>query len=792
MASSLLPINSNTVLSKNNCEVLNVANLHNGNIEKERKPFEILFVSSYPPRECGIATYTQDLVKALENQFMECFKPVICALEIDQENYAYEKEPKYILNTDKPNSFLKTTFSINKDTKIKLVVFQHEFGFFNNQEEAFQEMIEKIEKPLVFVFHTVLPHPDLVLKSKVQHMASRATAIIVMTKNAATLLTHDYEIQTSKITVIPHGTHLVPSIDRKKLKKQYHLTDRKVLSTFGLLGPSKNIETTLQALPEIIKHHPKVLFLILGKTHPVILKHNGETYRNSLEAIVKELKIEKNVSFINEYLSLPTLLNYLQLTDIYLFTSNDRNQAVSGTFSYAISSGCPIISTPIPHAKEVLKANNGVIIDFESPKQLSKAVVNLLDNEALRSKISLNSFHEMAVTAWQNSAILHALLFNKVLPEYFPISYTIPEINMEQIKRMTTDFGMIQFSKLSNPNIHSGYTLDDNARALVAVCKHYEVYQNESDLLYIDLYLRFIKFCLQNNGRFLNYVNENKEFSQQNFTENLEDSNGRAVWALGYASSLKDILPLYLSTAAEILLQKTLPHLEKIHSTRAMAFVIKGLCYQNQFENKKIIETLANRIMKMYQHEKTDQWKWYENYLTYGNSLLPEAMLLAFLSTQNKEYKKMAEESFEFLLSSICIDGKIKVISNNGWHHKNQKTAPKIGGEQPIDVAYTILALELFYEVFKEEKYKEKAKLAFEWFLGNNHLHQIVYNPITGGCYDGVEEYNVNLNQGAESTLSYLMSRISIDTILASKDKKTRMPRRRNSADYGSRHLLII
>ena len=410
---------------------------------------------------------------------------------------------------------------------------------------------------------------------------------------------------------------------------------------------------------------------------------------------------------------------------------------------------------------------------------MSEAVIALLNNDKLRLKISLNSFHEMAVTAWQNSAIAHALLFNSLFPEYFPLAYELPAIRLDHIKRMTTDFGMIQFAKMSHPDIHSGYTLDDNARALITLCKHYELFGNESDLEYIDKYLQFIKFCLQNTGRFLNYVNEKNEFTHQNHTENLEDSNGRAIWALGYVSSLKSLLPLYLTTAAEILLQKTLPHVEEIHSTRAMAFVIKGLYYQSNYENKKIIETLADRIMNMYLHEKTDQWQWYENYLTYGNSLLPEAMLLAYLSTKNESYKKIAEESFKFLLSKIFVEGKIKVISNNGWLYKDLQATSKIGGEQPIDVAYTIMALELFYKVFKKGRYKEMAKVAFQWFLGNNHLHQIVYNPVTGGCYDGVEEHNVNLNQGAESTLSYIMSRLSLHSIVFNKKNILKLSRRK-------------
>ncbi len=737
-----------------------------GLVERNNPLPEILFITSYPPRECGIATYSQDLINALQGQFENSFTCSICALESDNEQHHYKQSPKYILNTDCRNSFLKTAFIVNKDANIKLVVIQHEFGFYVNKEAEFDSFLHCITKPIVFVFHTVLPKPNDALKVSVQNMESIAASIIVMTKDAATILKNDYHIAAFKITVIPHGTHLVPPLERKQLKEHFQLSGKKVLSTFGLLSSSKSIETTLTALPEIVKAHPNVVFLILGKTHPTVVKHEGERYRNALEHLVIDLKISEHVRFVNEYLQLPILLNYLQLSDIYLFTSKDPNQAVSGTFSYAVSCGCPVISTPIPHAKEVLSDNNGMIIDFENATQLGEAVISLLNNDTLRSEISSNSFHKMASTAWQNSAIAHAMLFEKLTTNTVQLKFSIPAINFNHINKMTTEFAMIQFSKISNPDIHSGYTLDDNARALIALCQHYESFNNKADLTLITIYLQFIKYCMQSNGMFLNYVNEQKEFTQQNFAENLEDSNGRAIWALGYTCSLINILPLHVTNEAAALLQKALPHAETIHSTRAMAFIIKGLHYQNSAANIWLLEIFANRMVQMYRHEMTTDWFWFEDYLTYGNSLLSEAMLCAYISTNNEVYKNIARESFEFLLSKIFVDEKIKVISNKGWHLKGNTNESPIGGEQPIDVAYTIMTLEQFYTLFKKEDYKQKAITAFNWFLGQNHLHQIVYNPCTGGCYDGVEEHNVNLNQGAESTLSYLMARLAIERIL--------------------------
>lgn len=729
---------------------------------------EILFVTSFPPRECGIATFSQDLISALQNQFEQSFDCSICALESDAEQHVYPVQPRFILNTNHRNSFVKTAFLINHSENIELVVIQHEFGFFVDKEAEFKLFYENILKPVVFVFHTVLPSPSIELLEKIQDMAAISASIVVMTNDAAKILVKEYNIPAFKIAVIPHGTHLVLPLNKNTLKKKYDLEGYKVLSTFGLLGSSKSIETTLFALPEILLHHPDVLFLILGKTHPTIVKNDGETYRNYLKSLVLQLNLENNVRFVNEYLSLPTLLEYLQLTDIYLFTSKDPNQAVSGTFSYAISSGCPVISTPIPHAKEVFQNGGGVIIDFQDSLHLADEAIALLDDESRRNDISLNSFHKMASTVWPNSAISYGLLFDKLITNDFHLNFRIPLINLNHIHRMTSELGMVQFAKLSIPDYDSGFTLDDNARALISIAQHYELFQNDSDLLLIITYLDFIATCIQPNGVFLNYIDTNKEFTQQNYSENLEDSNGRAIWALGYLCSLKDILPKSFFVLSVELIQKALPQLLKIHSTRAMAFIIKGLHYIDNDEAQSVLEELASRMALMYKHEKNNQWFWFERYLTYANGLLPEAMLCAYTSTYNEEFKIIALESFDFLLSIILSEDKIKVISNKGWLMKDSFNHQQIGGEQPIDVAYTILALERFYAVFKKDIYKQKLKIAFSWFLGANHLNQIVYNPRTGGCYDGLEEAHVNLNQGAESSISYLLSRLAISRILES------------------------
>jgi len=744
----------------------------------------ILFITSYPPRECGIATYSQDLMKAMTNKFKDSFSMMVCALESGNHVHDYPEEVKYTLDTGNPDQYLELARSINANKSIQSVVLQHEFGFFQQAgTNVLLQFLCTLSKPTILVFHTVLPNPNGDLKWEVQRIVAACDSIIVMTQNAAQILVEDYQVAPHKIEVIAHGTHLVPHLNKGILKEKYGLSGKKVLATFGLLGSGKAIETTLNALPAVIAEHPDTIFLLIGKTHPGVVKAEGETYRTMLEEKVMALQLQHHVRFINRYLPLADLLEYLQLTDIYLFTSKDPNQAVSGTFSYALSCGCPIISTPIPHAKEVLNPNNGIIIEFQSSTQLAAAVNRLMSDDHLRNAFISNTLQQILPTAWENSAIAHAKLLQKVGGQVPPVTkpavpphrftteaptrhislqYRRPEINLEHVKKMTTEFGMLQFSIINQPDMNSGYTLDDNARALIALVMHYEHSQDPADLPYIETYLNFIRFCQLPAGDFENYVDIEGQFTAQNRETNLSDSNGRALWALGFLVSKSAILPSHLVETASTLLEQSTSWLATTHSTRSMAFAIKGLYLYNQHHHSASITahitTLANRLVQMYLHESEPEWQWFEAYMTYGNAILPEALLCAYQETGSPLYQEIARQSFDFLLTVTFKGTEINVISNQSWLQKG--ATPAKYGEQPIDVAYTILALERFYAVFEEKQYAQKMTAAFNWFLGKNHLHQIVYNPCTGGCYDGLEQYHVNLNQGAESTLSYLMARL--------------------------------
>lgn len=726
---------------------------------------EILMITSFPPRKCGIATYSQDLIKSIEDKYCDSFTLKVCALQRKDVELKYPPEVNYFLKTGLKDDYKRLALSLNAVEAIKIIYLQHEFGLFGGHLGDFiLDFLEDIDKPVITTFHTVLTKPNEERKSVIQKITELSSQVIVMTSLSAKILKNEYLIPEEKIKIIAHGTHLIEPL-HSSLKKSIPFKNKIIISTFGLISEGKGIETALEALPKIVAQFPNVLYLIIGKTHPEVVKQEGEIYRDYLHEKVKELKIANNVLFINKYLELEVLLEYLQRTDVYFFTSKDPQQAVSGTLVYALSAACPVVSTPIPHSLELLDGA-GINFDFGNADQLADAAILMLSNPKMMEEMRLNALHRISPTSWQNAAISHIDLAKTILNATdFQQNYKIPEINLEHINRMTTDFGMIQFAKISEPDLASGYTIDDNARALIAVAKHFELTGKFSDLPLINIYLKFILFCQQEDGSFLNYVTTDKQFFDKNKDENLEDANGRAIWALGEFLSMKQLLDFSLQAQVENAFKKAIHSIPQLQSPRAIAFCIKGLYFYYRFKKEEsilhLITKLADNLVSKYRGVSNDDWHWYEEYLTYANAVIPEAMLMAGECTKNELFKDIAHKTFDYLLETTFIDEQLKVISNRGWHHKGKDK--NHFGEQPIEVAYTILALNTFYKKKNNKVYLDKIQTAFNWFLGENHLHQIIYNPITGGCYDGLEEHQVNLNQGAESTISYLLARLVVE-----------------------------
>ncbi len=730
-------------------------------MERLSTPPTIAFMSTFPPTTCGIATYTTDLMKTLRKKFRENYAQV--KVEISKNNLEIAD---FHVKSDDRDSYRRLAEKLNREADIKLIHIQHEFGLFGGElGEYLFDFLEINQKPVIFTFHTVLPTPNPQLKSVVEKLFSYAERVIVMTRKSAEMLNEFYEISASKIDILPHGTHLVRFAENDLYKQKYGFKNRLILSTFGLLGPGKGIETALYAIPELIKKHPNILYLIIGKTHPGNIKNDRDEYRIFLKKLVKELEIGSHVIFLDKYMKLKPLLELLQATDIYLFTSKDPNQAVSGTFSYAMSCGCPIIATTNPHTREILNHELGILIEIGNHRQLTQAAMKLLSDRKLREFMALQAYTTTNTTIWDNIAVQTAQIYQEIIPTKIPLRFSNPKIKLDHLKRLTTQKGMLQFAKISQPDPDSGYTLDDNSRALIAVLMHYKRFKNPEDLDYISRYLNFIESCQTSDGDFVNYIDFSNRIHIKNDYVNLEDSNARAIWALGTLISYTDILPAEFSEKANNIITKARKWIPELMSPRSIAFSIKGLylCNKKQHDDyyTASIEKLANKLISRYDLNTEKDWKWYEEYLTYANSILPEALLLAYLTLGNESYKSVALKSFEFLLTKMFVDNEFRTISNKSWHQKKQE--PERYGEQPIDVAYTIQSLDVFYRHFKNPDYKTKMNKAFNWFLGDNHLNRIIYNPVTGGCCDGLEEHNVNLNQGAESTVCYLMARLMIE-----------------------------
>jgi len=733
---------------------------------------KIIFMSTFPPTQCGIATYTQDTIKGINDVYGNSITCEICELvKSPLEN----PTQAFTLNTKNREDYTRVANEINNDDAVKLIHIQHEFGLFEgNYGDHLLDFLNVIKKPVTYTFHSVIQNPNNELKTFVKLLLSYSNSVFVMTNQSQEILMKDYGIQKEIITCVPHGTHVVVYETPEQAKLKFNIEDRKVLSTFGLLGEGKNIETGLQALSKIVEKEPNVLYLIIGRTHPNLIIDGVDTYRDKLEALVDELNLHNNVRFINEFLDTDELLDYLKATDVYLFTSKDPNQAVSGTFAYSMSCACPLVASKIPHTVEVLSSDCGVLVDIGNVDQFAEATIKLLSDDDLREEMGKNAFRKMRASSWENVAIIHMNTYENLIENNTVIDFDYPEIELSHIKKLTTELGMIQFSNISIPDLSSGYTLDDNARALVAVGMHYKLTGDKDDLPYILIYLDFIIRCQKETGDFINYVDENnREHIEQNAEVNLEDSNARGIWALGSVVALKDILPDNIVQKASESFLKSLPWAETIQSPRSIGFATKGLYLYNSVTPNLYVTAIINKLnaklVSNYEIHATKDWKWFENYLTYGNGILPESMLYAYLVTNKPIYKTIAVESLDFLLSKMFTKNGFKVVSNNGWYHKGAE--PKEYGEQPIDVSYIIQTLNGFYSAFKNPIYKEHMKTAFNWFLGKNHLGEIMYNPVSGGGYDGLEKDNVNLNQGAESTVCYLTARLIMENFKESEFK---------------------
>jgi len=738
----------------------------------------IVCLSTFPPRQCGLATFTADLTNAIDQMFGPSVKSKIVAMNLSEVSH-FPYPDKVILQISQPREedYVNAANKLNQLKEVKLVNIQHEFGIFGGEYGSHLLLfLKKLQKPIVTTFHTVLPDPDERMRDIVAAIMKYSKGIIVMTHSSREILKKDYGLDPDRIQVIPHGIHHVPYRTSKYAKSALGFYGKLILSTFGFLNPSKGIEYVIEALPAVVEKFPNVRFLVAGVTHPAVLGQEGETYRNFLIKKVYELGLSNYVSFYNTYFVVNKLLQFLEATDVYLSTSLNPNQAVSGTLSYALGSGRPVISTAFAQAKQDITSEVGILIDFKNPQAFTDAIIKLISNNELCLQMGKNAYFRTRHMTWENVALSYMKYFSQFAPELTLGQRKFPPIKLEHLAKLTDNFGIIQFTKLTEPDLSSGYTLDDNARALIAVALHYKKFGAHSALKLASIYLNFLYRMAKPDGYFDNYVNSNRAIDRQrNIKENSEDPSARALYALALVSITKQI-PKRFRKQAHSLFEQSFQKNIAFSSPRAIAFYIKALhCLLSKWKDPKtlaVLRSCCEQLIILYEKSRSLDWEWFEPYLTYSNAILPEALILGYKITGERRYLEVSEKTFNFLIKHTFTpldskhltgfkDNMYIPIGQSGWFPKGG--ARQYFDQQPEDTAATVEVLNTMFQVTNVKYYKELANIAFNWFLGDNVLGQVVCDRATGGCHDGIGEKFINLNQGAESTISYLLARLSFE-----------------------------
>jgi len=755
-------------------------------------PTRIAFIGNYLPRECGIATFTTDLCNALTHEFGQGRLFAIPVNDPDS-SYDYPDQVRLELAQEDLGSYERAAEFLNFNGN-DLVCLQHEYGIFGGAAGRYiLSLLRKLKMPLVTTLHTVLREPDANQRLVLEEIARLSDRLIVMSELAAQLLRDVYAVPVGKIDVIPHGVPDLPFMDPNYFKDKFSTEGKSVLLTFGLLSPNKGIENVIRALPAILSHHPDVVYIVSGVTHPHIRRREGERYRESLQALAAELGVDDHLILNNRFVSEEELVEHVGSADIYITPYRQEAQVVSGTLAIALGAGKAIISTPYWHASELLAEKRGVIVPFENPEAISEAVTALLENDAERHAMRKRAYLHSRGTTWPRTAKAYMASFQRARFERSLQPRTailddldialieqadqLPMLNTSHLLAMTDDTGMLQHAIFTVPNTREGYTTDDNARALIVSTRLSQTLGEDSNAEHASLSGRYLAFLWlafnSDSGRFRNFLGYDRRWLEK---VGSEDSHGRALWALG--TVLGQSKDAGLRGAAGRLFEAAVPAALHFGSPRAWAFTVLGMQeYLASFPGDRTIQghrnTLANRLLDIYERSATGTWKWFEKSLSYSNARLPQALILAGWRSNNKQMVAAGTEALQWLLAAQHRDrGEIFVPIGSNGVFKEGGERPRFD-QQPVEACATIAACLELYRLTKDLHWHTEARRAFGWFLGKNDLRVPLYDVITGGCKDGLHPDRVNENQGAESTLSFLMALLDMQTVAVTSEEET-------------------
>ena len=736
-------------------------------------PSRIAVVGNYLPRKCGIATFTTDLCDAIHSEYSAT---ELLALPVNdtEEGYSYPSRIRFELSQDDLASYRQAAEFLNF-SNIDLVCLQHEYGIFGGPAGAhILELMRRLKIPIVTTLHTVLREPNLDQRMVMEEIAALSDRLIVMSRQSADILDEAFLVSPEKIDLIPHGIPDMHFTDPNFYKDGFGTEGKDVLLTFGLLSPNKGIENVIQALPSILSRHSNAVYMISGVTHPHVLRQEGDKYRLYLQKLARDLGVEASVIFRNRFVSPQELVELIGAADIYITPYKHKGQVVSGTLAYALSAGKAIISTPYLHAIELLDDERGVIVPFDDPQAIADKTIALLDNGTARHAMRKRAYLYGRDMVWNRVAQQYMGSFERVYNERlrnpratFSAQNTekaldrIPAIKLDHLHRMTDDTGILEHAVFVVPNYPEGYSTDDNARALI-VAVLLEEFGSSAPAGALDLASRYLAFLWlafdPTSRRFRNCLSYERHWQEP---EGSQDSHGRALWGLGTVLGRSNNPGL--RGAAGRLFELAIPAAVEFKSPRACAFALLGLQeYLDSFPGDRAAQgaadALANRLLNSYRTTHSTDWKWFENGLAYSNARLPQALIRAGMRSGRDEMISTGLEALGWLMTvQRCeIKGHFVPIGSHGFYSK--KTEKARFDQQPIEACAVVSACLQAYRATGKGRWRKEAWTAFNWFLGDNDLQIALYDPSTGGCRDGLHPDRANENQGAESTLSFLMA----------------------------------
>ena len=743
---------------------------------RKRKSLKtIALVGTYPPRRCGIATFTADLADNLTAVAAqtECWA---VAINDRPDGLRYPHRVKFEINHNRMTDYRLAGDFLNM-SKVDVVSLQHEFGIFGGADgQNIIELLKRVRAPVVTTLHTVLNEPTDGQRQTMQRVAELSDRLIVMANRAEEFLRDVYDVPQEKIVHIPHGIPDTPFVDPNYYKDQYGVEGKKVILTFGLLSPGKGIEAVIDALPAIVAAHPDVMYIVLGATHPHIQAEAGEDYRTRLQRRAQEQNVGDHVIFHNRFVELAELCEFLGASDVYVTPYLNEAQIASGTLAYALGTGNAVVSTPYWYAQEMLADGRGRLVPFRDVKALGESIIELFDNETQRHAMRKAAYNFTRGMIWVQVAQRYIDVFQDVNEQrrHEPRSsppvkqMTAPTRELTQVKldhllTLTDDTGILQHARGVVPNRDHGYCTDDNARALIAVLIAKDHLPGGARCTALATqYLSFLDHAFnEDTARFRNFMSYDRRWLEDMGSE---DCHGRAIWALGEAIARTELRGRLI--VASDLFHRALPAMLKFQAPRAWTYGLIGIhAYLRRFgghtEVRRVREELSLRLMDLFRVHADDQWPWPEDCLTYDNARLPQALLLAGQWMFDQSMIDTALSTLEWLVElQTGPQGHFTPVGNDGWFPRDGTRARF--AQQPLEAAGMIDACLEAAGATGDTKWVDFADRCLNWFLADNDLNVPLYDPVTGGCCDGLHPEGTNENQGAESTLAWLLSALAL------------------------------